>query len=221
MAYEIPYQLDTQPGPAPGPPPDGRYSVLAYARQLEALLPRGTAWLLEEGSVLSRMLRGIATELARVGSRAVDLTEEMDPSRAAEVLEDWERALALPDSCAGELPDTVEARRALVVARLVTRGGQSRAYFASLAEQLGYPGTTVTEFRPLRAAFRAGDRVQDDRWAHVWQVDLPIEEPGLGEAFRAGSRAGDRVTAFRPLDVHCVMRAAAPAHTVVLFSYTG
>jgi len=37
--------------------------------------------------------------------------------------------------------------------------------------------------------------------------------------FRVGSRAGDLLRGWGALDVECLIRRAAPAHTFVLFAY--
>ncbi|MCA3359217.1 MAG: DUF2313 domain-containing protein [Roseomonas sp.] len=71
----------------------------AYLSQLIALLPPGDALAREPGSVLARLLSVPAAELARVDGRVEALLLESDPARTTEMLEDWERALGLPDVC--------------------------------------------------------------------------------------------------------------------------
>lgn len=71
----------------------------AYLSQLISLLPPGDALAREPGSRLERLLSVPAAELARVDGRVEALLTESDPARTAEMLEDWERALGLPDVC--------------------------------------------------------------------------------------------------------------------------
>jgi uncharacterized protein YmfQ (DUF2313 family) len=71
----------------------------AYLSQLIGLLPPGDALPREPGSRLERLLAVPAGELARVDGRVEALLTESDPSRTAEMLTDWERALGLPDEC--------------------------------------------------------------------------------------------------------------------------
>ncbi len=181
------------------------FSSGAYARQLAQLLPRGPAWRAESGSVLAGLLLAIADELARVDERARALGTEGDPRTAVETLPEWEAALGLPDDCIEQIPQTTGERQVAVAHRLASRGGQSRPFFIALAETLGYPGATIEEyqFAQLRVGFRAGDRCTGDAWAHAWRINLPGPGPGHTQ-----------------IDVECVVRRAAPAHTIVVFSYT-
>jgi uncharacterized protein YmfQ (DUF2313 family) len=191
-------------------------SAAAYARQLKALLPPGPVWNLEADSTLSKLLLGIGEELARVEGRGLAVLDESDPRTALETLEDWERVYGLPDGCLLTVPDAIGERQALVTQKAVALGGQSRQFFIDLAATLGYT-VTITEFHPLRAGFRAGDRCYGLAWAYAWQVNVPMTEIVI---FRAGSRAGDRVRGWGYIDVECIIERVAPAHTTVLFAYS-
>src|SRR3546814_20435762 len=81
--------------------------------------------------------------------RALQLIDEALPSTTHEVLPDWERIAGLPDECTGP-SETIEGRRLRLIQQLAEHGGQSRAFFLSAAASLGYPGCTITEFRPDR-----------------------------------------------------------------------
>lgn len=195
------------PAEPPAPPSSSTYSVEAYARQLKELLPRGAAFLREPASWTSKVLLGIAEELARVDSRGRDLLEEWDPRTTEELLEDWERVLGLPDE--GEaLGATLEERRLAVVQKLVARGGQSRAFFVALALSIGFV-VTITEFHAdvLRVGFRVGDRVYGTAWSHAWQVDVD-----LAASTSAVGYASDLLEA--------AIGRAKPAHSTVIFVYT-
>jgi uncharacterized protein YmfQ (DUF2313 family) len=115
-------------------------TVEAYARQLTQLLPRGPLWTTEAGSVLGKLLLGLAEELARIDARGEVLLDEADPRTADETLEDWERVLGItpPDGA------TENKRRVAAAAKYVARGGQTPSYFVALAASLGITAT-VTE----------------------------------------------------------------------------
>jgi uncharacterized protein YmfQ (DUF2313 family) len=193
--------------------------VAAYARQLKQLLPLGVAWNLESGSVLSKLLLGLADELARVDARGETLINEWDPRTTLELLEDWERVLGLPDGCLLQLPDAIGERQVLATQKAIAVGGQSRQFYIDLAATLGYV-VTITEFRPMRVGFHAGDRCLGTDWAHAWQVNLPVSDAGAIRIFRAGSRAGERLRGYGALDIECIIGRAAPAHSIVLFAYS-
>lgn len=177
----------------------------AYTRQLKALLPPGRLWLLDAGSWISKVLEALAQELAHVAARAVDLLAESDPRTATETLSDWERVLGLPDSCIVAIPSTTAERQVAVTQKFVRRGGQTRAYFISLASACGYTAT-ITEWEDhpvMRSGFRCGARCYNTDWAFVWTMHV---QPPSG-------------TALSHAELECIITRAAPAHTVVLFTY--
>jgi uncharacterized protein YmfQ (DUF2313 family) len=205
-------------------------SADAYARQIKHLLPRGALWNLEPGSVLSRVALAIADELARIDGRAEALVDEWDPRTTLELLSDWERVLGLPDGCVAVLPTTTVDRQRAVVQKLVARGGQSRQFFIDLAATLGFV-VTITEYTITTAAsFHAGDLVNGEAWAFAWivNVNLAASPSGAGlttwlgtiTEFRADSHAGELLYGRNGSDFECIVRRAAPAHTVVLFTYS-
>ncbi|MFK0090636.1 YmfQ family protein [Pseudomonas sp. NPDC090755] len=188
-----------------------------YREQLQALLPVGPAWDPELAPEVDAILAGMATELARIDGRVVDLVGEMDPATTTELLADWERVAGLPDKCAGTLETTVQGRRNALLAKLTATGGQSKAYFIALAATLGYT-ITIEEFRPFRAGLAvAGGALTNGGWMFTWRVRAP-EVTVI--PFRAGrSSAGEQLRAWGNDTLECKIRKLAPAHTVVLFSY--
>ncbi len=190
-----------------------------YLAQLQALLPQGPAWPRDAEAELTRLLTAWADELARVDGRAADLVEEADPRTTAELLADWERVAGLPDACVEALAgtQTTAQRRAALVAKLTTIGGQSAAYYIALAASLGY-AITVTEFAPFQAGHSAaGDPITNDEWVYVWQVNAPEESIVVFAAGR--SCAGEPLRGWGNELLECVITRLKPAHTHVLFSY--
>lgn len=188
-----------------------------YRRQMQALLPRGLAWALAPTAWLTRLLSGLSPEFARIHGRVLDLIRESDPRTTIEMLAEWERALGLPDNCSSTLAPTLQARRDDVLTKLVSLGGQSRAYYIAVAGRLGYT-ITIDEFAPFRAGrSRAGDRVYGLDWTWVWRVNGP---PVTVRYFRAGkSRAGDRLRTWGNGALECRLNQIKPAHTRIIFSY--
>lgn len=178
----------------------------AYVRQLKALLPRGLLFFREANSGLSKLLSGIADELARVDGRATDLIEEFDPRTATETLDDWERFLGLPDEDITSIPGTDEERRLAITAKLIRRGGQTPAYFIGLAAACGYT-VTISDavagdvFRAGTA--RAGDLLYGITWVHTWVMTV----------------AAPSGAALSHAELEAVIRRAAPSHSIVEFVY--
>ncbi len=187
-----------------------------YAQQLIALLPQGSAWPLEGGSDLRKLMLGFGDEFARVGRRAEDLLLEMIPTTTIQLLSEWEKTAGLPDLC---VPggQTLQERRSALLARLVTTGGQSREFFISLAHYLGF-SITITEFLPFRVGRSSiGDHLSDETWRHIWRVNAPAETIIL---FRVNlSTVGEPLRKWGNELLECVFNRIKPAHTVLLFGY--
>lgn len=194
----------------------------AYAEQLRQLLPQGPAWRFAPDGTFAGLLGALADEFARIDARAGALAEEADPRSALELLPDWERIAALPDTCTGA-PDTATERQAALHQKLTRPGAQNAAAYVELAARAGY-AIEIDEHRPLRAGFLAGDASMGIDWAFAWTCRVRPFEGYIAEStflavFRVGSRAGDLLRGWGALDVECLIRRAAPAHTKVLFAY--
>ena len=180
------------------------------------LLPRGRVWPRALDSVLARSLLPLMGTYERLIARDNNLVADAFPGTAYELLPEWEKSLGLPSQCAG-LADTIQGRQAAVVARLTATGGQSRAYFISVAATLGYT-ITIAEYRPSRlGSMRMGDRMQNADWAHVWAIRAPATTV---TDFRMGRSAlGERFRVWGNTALECELAAIKPAHTILLFQY--
>ncbi|MDO9235956.1 MAG: DUF2313 domain-containing protein [Aquabacterium sp.] len=189
-----------------------------YLRQLQALLPPGPAWPKDDAASLTRLLTSLAQELARVDGRALQLVEEADPRATAELFADWERVAGLPDACAVAFggDQTVAQRRAALVGRLTTLGGQSAAYFIGLAAALGY-AITISEFAEHSVNDDVEHLLYDNAWNFAWQVNAALNT--VIELTVEGT-VDDPLGAWGNALLECVIKRLAPAHTAVLFSYT-
>lgn len=189
-----------------------------YLAQLQALLPPGPAWSKDAEAPLTRLLTGLAQELARVDGRALQLVEEADPRTVAELFADWERVAGLPDACAVAFggDQTVAQRRAALVGRLSTLGGQSAAYYVGLAAALGY-AITVTEFSEHTVLDDVENPLYGAAWTFAWQVNAALNTV---TDLTVDASVEDPLAAWGNSLLECVIRRLEPAHTTVLFSYT-
>lgn len=189
-----------------------------YLAQLQALLPLGPAWPKDADALLTRLLGGLSQELSRVDSRARQLADESDPRTVSELFADWERVAGLPDACviafAGD--QSVAQRRAALVGRLATLGGQSAAYYISLAASLGYT-VTVTEFQEHAVTDDVEHGLYGSAWNFAWQVNAALNTV---IDITVDSSVEDLIAAWGNSLLECVIKRFAPAHTYVLFSYT-
>lgn len=189
-----------------------------YLRQLQALLPPGPAWPQDDDAPSTRLLAGLAAELARVDGRTRLLAEEADPRTASELFADWERVAGLPDACAVAFggPQTSDQRRAALVGRLTTLGGQSRAYFIGLAAALGY-AITITEFHEHTVDDDVDHPLMGEDWNFAWQVNAALDTV---HELTVDDTVDDPLAWWGNALLECVIERVAPAHTIVLFSYT-
>lgn len=194
------------------------HSAAAYRAQLQALLPTGAAWPREEGAVLTQLLSGWAEEFARVETRMEQLIAEFDPRTAYETLPEWEAALGLPDPCTAAVT-AIDARQLNVWRKLAYQAGQTPAFYIAMAASIGFE-IEIHEFDPdvddydasLAAAVAAG------RWRYVWRVHVLNGDDF--SYFRMGDAVGRRfVEGDQAMDLECIIKAAKPAHTHVIFSY--
>jgi uncharacterized protein YmfQ (DUF2313 family) len=155
--------------------------------------------------------------LAEVDSAANALYDEADPRTTTLLLPDWERVAGLPDICVDGADQTLQERRAWLVSRLTARGGQSRAWFISLAASLGY-AITIDEYHPSMAGLlRAGEQVAGMVAWTCWVVHMPAAPTYW---FRAGgSTAGEALGHITASYIECLFKRYKPAHTTVFFSY--
>lgn len=188
-----------------------------YLRQLQALLPPGPAWPKDDEALLTRLLAGLSEELARVDGRAWQIAEEADPRTVAELFADWERVAGLPDACAVAFGGTQTAaqRRAALVGRLTTMGGQSPAYYIALAASIGY-AITITEFRAHTVVDDVDDALYDIAWNFAWQVNAALNTI---HEITVDMTVEDPLAAWGNALLECVINRLKPAHTTVLFSY--
>lgn len=189
-----------------------------YLHQLQALLPPGPAWSRDDVAPITHLLGALALELERIDGRAWQIIEEADPRTVAELFGDWERVAGLPDSCAVAFggTQTVAQRRAALVGKLTTLGGQSPAYFIGLAAALGYV-ITVTEFHAHTVGDDVDYPIYGDAWNFAWQVNAALNTV---TEITVESTVEDPLAAWGNALLECVINRLKPAHTAVLFSYT-
>ncbi|OYZ03509.1 MAG: hypothetical protein B7Y42_00590 [Polaromonas sp. 28-63-22] len=194
-------------------------TLQAWLGSLQALLPPGRAFTREPGSVLARVLEALAAMLLAAQMRLEDLRAQGDPLRATTMMPDWERFLALPDACV-VAPENLSLfeRQQNLLQRLTEQGGQSAAYFIGLASQLGQPGCTVTEFRPMSCNDDCNDALFSPEDRFNWQFNVPAASVGI-RVMDCNDDCNDPLDFFTPSLIECPIRKRRPAHTNVYFAY--
>lgn len=195
-------------------------SAQGYGRQLSQLLPPGEAWSQDPASNLQKLIHAYGRSFSRAHQRADDLYRETSPAEAFETLERWERALGLPDECSVQGSMTVLERSRAVLAKLVNLGGQSRPHFLAIADALGYPNATITEYWARRhGRARMGEPYGGEDWEDAWQLNLP--ESQITERRHGRSAMGEPYRVWGDSQLECVMQKRKPGGSILFFSYGG
>ncbi|HSH72333.1 MAG TPA: putative phage tail protein [Methylophilaceae bacterium] len=187
-----------------------------YLAQLRELLPPGPAWPRDNDSLLTKLLTGWAEEFARIDARADDLVDEADPRTTSELLPDWERVVGLPDPCV-TVNQSVDQRRAALVSKLTSIGGQSRQYFLDLAFSLGYIGSSIEEYRPFNCTDDCNDALYSELDRFVWTLFLPSNS-GI-YIMNCNSACNSPLQAWGDEVIECRVNRYKPAHTKAIFAY--
>lgn len=192
------------------------YTAQDIQSALIALLPQGRVWPKELDTTQAETFGAIAQTFKRECDAGNALLVDAFPATTEFLLPEWEATLGLPDPCTAGA-ETIAQRVAQVVSKLSKPGGQSIAYFVSLAGALGYPNATVTQYAPFRVGrSRMGAPLGGAGWMFVWTLTAPTLPVTY---FRTGlGRMGDPLYSLAADGLRCTIEAAAPAHTNVLFS---
>ena len=109
------------------PPPDAMLS------SVQSLPPPGRAFPRDTDTLMAQLFSVKADVLTAVRQFILNLVNvEADPTLTTELLPDWEADFGLPDPCTVANPST-DQRRASLLAKIASQGGQSPEYFISVA----------------------------------------------------------------------------------------
>lgn len=196
-----------------------------YVSQIKALLPPGPAWPRGDATSLFAMFIEVwASEFSRVHERAEVLLDEADPRKAVECFEEWLDEWGIPDEClkawAGITRDSLtatELRRSLLH-KVRTPGGQSAAYFISLAKVFGYD-ITVEEYGPWDVLNTVNDVFADDSWRNCWRVTSYATGASNMSYHDAMGTVRDPLAWWGDSIIECLINRYKPAHTRCFFAY--
>ena len=186
---------------------------------IATLLPDGWAWDHDRSSNTMRSFAPLADFAATFEARAEAMLPESEPESAQQLLPAYERVLG-PDTCLGD-PTTLTftQRRQSASSRWTYAADVSIPGLIALAASYGV-AITITELRRNCAGvMKAGRPVRCHPQQFTWLVGMPATQV---IKFRAGaSKAGDPIgkIVLNTL-IECVIRRAAPLHTVPVFQYS-
>lgn len=168
----------------------------------------------------------LSAELAAEG-RALDAAQlsadqiliEADPRTTIQLFPDWERVAGLPDICCGtDAATTLAQRRARLVEKLTSTGGQSRQFFLDLAAKLGYTDTSITEFRPMNCGAPCDSAVYGADWLFAWQLN--VGDYIAIHTMTCEDPCDSPLRSWQSTELQCRLNQLKPAHTTVLMNWT-
>lgn len=190
----------------------------AYEGQIQALLPKGPAWPWVAGSESKELASGWAYVLARIEAAVMNLIEEADPRTAYDLFTDWERVAGLPDACDLAFGGDQELgqRREALLARLTSVGGQTVAYYISVAKAMGYD-ITITEYHEHTVDDDVDHALNSADWNFAWSVNVATEVTVFD--ITVDDTVDDPIAYWGYAILECAFDRIKPAHTYLLFTY--
>jgi uncharacterized protein YmfQ (DUF2313 family) len=173
-----------------------------YAAALKRLSPRGRLFgVLSTG--LTALYKGIGTPFADLHNRLGAILDEAHPGTANLTLNQWLAEYGLPEPGMA-LPPTTAERQALLLAKITTTRGQSKARMLAICAACGVDPVTITEW------WAAG-------WPQDWKVSAPDD---VIVARYTTAKFGDKFTAFTGpgLAMQQQLERAKPAHTTITWT---
>lgn len=150
-------------------------------QSLANYLPNGSLYINknEKGSNLRRMLSALSLETIREEKTLQDIADEYYPFTTTKLLEEWEKAVGIPDDCFIVDGIPIEQRRKQVIVKLAFDRLINKDDFIALAAFLGYTITITNGFEdeafPYTFPFRlAGDEKEQKFTVIIKFVDVVI-----------------------------------------------
>lgn len=182
---------------------------------LTACLPRG-AYDRTAPAVLREAEATAALVDDAIASAQV-LAAEQQPETAGNAMLDWERNYALPDACVGGAEAPLATRRRNLLARVRGRGDLSRGHIIAEAEELGFPGCTITELGPMTCTHPCDQPVNGPEFIGVWRLNVPVATAIT--VMTCADPCNSQLRSWGNTQLECVINRLKPAHTVVGFAY--
>ncbi len=171
-----------------------------------------------ENSTLRTLLFALAGEITRVQDKVEELSDELFIRQTVNLIEEWESALGIPDSCFTNT-GTIERRRLNVEAKLARMNVNTRADFIGLAALFGItidiiPGEAVNSQFPFTFPVTFFVSPKEARFTMI-VVFEGIPQPTNIFSLVFPVTFADDNEAF----LKCIIKKLAPANVHVIFRY--
>lgn len=187
-------------------------SLDEHVQSLAAYLPNGKLFEAKniQDSNFRQLLRGLSGEIFNAQGYLATLENEYIPSLTTLFIEEWERALGIPDECAPGSGTITERRRDIVV-KLASLGVQTAEDFVALAALYGIV-VTVTPLSDESPTLPVGVSEVEARYIFVVTgPGLTISVPPYDVPFNL---FGDETI------LQCLINRQAPSNCAVIYRNT-
>lgn len=194
------------------------YTRKDYEHLVDSLLPRGPIWRWPKGG-LGAVCFALASEAARIDSEIEDILEESDPRSSIKELEQWFADFGVPSACIKAISEpTQEQIRSDLLAKITQRSGLTKRYFESIAEILGFQAS-VNTYDQYSVLCDVTNPLADEAWKPVFFLNVSIAGDAGLDKFVTTWDASQPLAKWGNVLLECLIRATAPAHTLVIFTY--
>jgi uncharacterized protein YmfQ (DUF2313 family) len=155
--------------------------IETHTQRLADYLPGGRVFQARNihDSNLRKLLRGLARELFTADGYLRDFQEDIAPSVTTYFIDEWERALGIPDDCFSG-SGTLSERRAAVLIKLASLGVQTADDFVELAAVFGLTvevvSGSVSGVFPLSFPVLVFGTAEDARFTIIVNIETPLTE---------------------------------------------
>ncbi len=189
---------------------------MRYLDALLALLPAGPisdTWR-QADSHAQRLLDAFAASVERFHAYSQQLIEEASPASANQMLRQWEVLAGLPNPCT-TTSQTVEQRRAAVMARLTQQQSPTPAGVIAQAARIGYT-VELEEYHLTTCLSDCLRPLYTDEWAHALGVRGPRTAVSYATCL---DECMTPLAIWGATDLECAMGQLLPAHVAPIYKY--
>ena len=192
-------------------------TVEENTQALADLLPQGIAWEAKniEESNMYKLLRALSKEFTRVQSKINEFVTEHNPETTTNLIEEWERAVGIPDDCFSNTV-SLDLRRKQVVAKFAKMNVQTAQDFIDLAAYFGYRVTIKNaedgSIFPMVFPFILGEQDWLINTMLVKFIDLDTPNNTFPITFPFTFGGDENI-------ITCVFNKLKPATVVIIFQY--
>lgn len=190
------------------------------ANVLAQYLPNDPLWddKNSEGTPLRKVLLGLATQWNAFRSGCNQLVEEYDIVKTTILIEEWEKAVGIPDCCLTIANKTLEQRRTNILLKLAGINATTAKQFKNIGKVLGFTldvkagGDSSAYVLPYTFPFILADSSDDTPFVIIVNINDPVSAGGfpLTFPFTLGSGGTDILK--------CLFNKLKPANSIIYFN---